>query len=346
MENKSHAMAAGAFVLLVSALLVAMALWLTRDASVQRMYELSTREAVTGLQAQAGVRFRGVSVGKVVSIGFDPLNQGNVLIRISTNDTAPITRSTFGTLGFQGVTGLAFIQLDDSGESKELLPTSEEAVARIPMRPGLLAKLTEQGTALVTQVEEASRKLNLLLAQDNQKLLFAAVQNIGQAASGIGDAATSLQRFSVNADRVLDAQFGPETMNLPKLVQEMTVTMKSLQGTGDKVGASVERLGVSADEVKLMATEVQSLAKTINQPGGVLEKLGEGVQSLSVAGQALNSTTLPRLNRATDEAARVARQVGRTANAVSDNPQSLIYGNGLAAPGPGEAGFVAPAVKP
>ena len=35
MENKAHALAAGAFVLLVSALLVAMAWWLSREGGVR-----------------------------------------------------------------------------------------------------------------------------------------------------------------------------------------------------------------------------------------------------------------------------------------------------------------------
>ena len=43
------------------------------------------------------------------------------------------------------------------------------------------------------------------------------------------------------------------------------------------------------------------------------------------------------------EAARAARQVGRTAGHLSENPQSLLYGNGPVAPGPGEPGFKAPA---
>jgi phospholipid/cholesterol/gamma-HCH transport system substrate-binding protein len=338
MENKSHAIAAGTFVLVVAALLVAMAIWLTRDTSVHRLYELSTRESVTGLQPQASVRFRGVAIGKVMDIGFDKTIPGNVLIRISADDAAPITRSTFGTLGFQGVTGLAFIQLDDSGESKEPLPTTDDKVARIPMRPGLLAKLTEQGTALLTQVEATSRKLNEMLSPDNQKIVFAAVQDIGLAANGV-------KQLSTNADRLLNAQFGPERLNLPQLAREMSATLKSLQGTGDKVGSNVDRMGASADEIKQMATDIQSVAKTINQPGGVMEKLNEGVQSLSGAGQTLSTTTLPRLNRATDEAARMARQVGRTADAVSDNPQSLIYGNGATAPGPGEPGFSPPAPR-
>ena len=93
MENKSHAMAAGAFVLVLLSLLVGLAVWLTRDTSVQRIYELSSKEAVTGLQAQASVRFKGVNVGKVTAIGFDAQTPGNVLIRIAIDERAPITAS-------------------------------------------------------------------------------------------------------------------------------------------------------------------------------------------------------------------------------------------------------------
>lgn len=35
--------------------------------------------------------------------------------------------------GFQGVTGLAFVQLDDSGESREALPSGAAKPERIPI---------------------------------------------------------------------------------------------------------------------------------------------------------------------------------------------------------------------
>ena len=69
MENKAHALAAGAFVLVVAALLVAMAWWLSRDGGVRVNYELSSRESVSGLNLQAAVRFKGVPVGKMDYLG-------------------------------------------------------------------------------------------------------------------------------------------------------------------------------------------------------------------------------------------------------------------------------------
>src|SRR3954465_5588798 len=115
MENKAHAMAAGLFVLAVAALLLVLAGWLTRDTGVRDPYEISTRESVSGLQPQATVRYRGVDVGKIDSIGFDPKKQGSVLIKLEIDRAAPVTKDTFATLGYQGVTGLAFVQLDDEG---------------------------------------------------------------------------------------------------------------------------------------------------------------------------------------------------------------------------------------
>ncbi len=345
MENKSHALAAGGFVLLLAALTVALALWLTRDSSAHMVFELSSREPVTGLQMQAPVRFRGVSVGKVESIGFDPAVRGNVLIRIATDAAAPITRSTFGTLGFQGVTGLAFVQLDDTGVSKEPLPSSAEAPGRIPMRASLFSKLSDQGATIMVQLEETSRRVNQLLDAEHQKTLFAAIDEMGktardvsQAAKGFGQAASALQQFSGNANRIMDFQFGPEKMNLPKLVDDMTVTLKNLQGASDRIGAT-------ADEAKGAAAEFRQAAKTLSQPGGTLDKLGQGADALTQLGQTVTATTLPRLNRASDDAARALRQVGKSAATLNDNPQALIFGSGSPVPGPGEAGFAQPAAK-
>ena len=342
MENRSHALIAGSFVLLLTAMLIALALWLTRDTAMQYTYQLTTREAVSGLQAQAAVRFRGVPVGKVSAIGFDPQVRGQVLITISTNEGAPITTSTYAMLGFQGVTGLAFIQLEDGGESSVLLATDDKKPARIPLRAGFFSRLTDQGTGILQQVEETSRRLNQLLATDNQKALFAAVQDIGQSAKSFNTAASSFGQFSANANRILDAQFGPERMNLPKLAEELNASLKTLQATAQTVNATAEEFkNASSDLRQLSKTLGAAVTQTAGQANATLVKVGQSADALTTATQNLTSTTLPRLNRATDEASRAATAVGRLSATLNETPQALIFGT-PAAPGPGEAGFVAP----
>ena len=321
MENKSHAIGAGAFVLVVAALLVALAAWLTRDTGENRLFEISSREGVTGLQRQAGVRFKGVTVGRVQSIALDPETSGNVSIRIAVDNTAPITKSTFASLGFQGVTGLAFIQLDDAGESKEPLVSTNDQLARIPMRPGLMSRLTDQGAGLLTKLDDATQRANQLMAPENQKKLMDAVDSLGQAAA-------SISQLAKHADQA----------NLPALSKEASATLKGLRETSDRLGSSADSVRTSADAFKVMSNRMSN-------PGGTLDNIAQGADALLSTGQNLNTTLVPRLNRTVDDAARTVRQVGRAVDALNDNPQSLLLGNGAAVPGPGEPGFVAPAAR-
>lgn len=332
MENKSHAYAAGVFVLLVGALLIAMAAWLMPDAIEQRVFELTTREAVNGLRPQAAVRFRGVAVGRVSNIGFDPQLPGNVLIRLSVDPQAPVTSSTYASLAMQGVTGGTFVQLDDNGEDKTPLATSKDKPARIPLRPSLMSRLGEQGGDILNQLAESSRRINLMLAPQNQQVMLNAVQNIGQAAAGV-------QQLAGTVDSLVRRQLDPAQVDLAKLSREATATLQTLQQAARSAGDGVE-------DIRKSAKGLTRLADQLSAPGGTLERLGDGVGTLNAVGQTVNTGTLPRLHRAADEANRTARQVGRLADAVKEQPQSLLFGATPAAPGPGEPGFAPPASRP
>lgn len=321
MENKSHAIAAGAFVLVVAAVLVAMAVWLTRDTGEHAVYEISSREGITGLQPQAGVRYRGVRVGRVVSIALDRETVGNVLIRIAVDEETPVTKTTFAALGFQGVTGLAFIQLDDAEPSDEPLLGVGDRPPRIPMRPSLLARLSDQGVGLLAELDQTTRRFNQLLAAPNQKKLMDAIDNLGQAAANIS-------QLSAQANAV----------NLPVLVQETRATLTSLRVVSERLSTGAVAVTSSADAFKTMSNRM-------SQPGGTLDRIAEGTETLLATGQTLNATLVPRLNRTVDDAGRALRHMGRVVESVNDNPQALLLGNGTTPPGPGEPGFTPPQTR-
>lgn len=307
MENKAHAMAAGIFVVAVTALLVMLAAWLTRDTGVRDPYEISTHESISGLQAQAAVRYRGVDVGKVDFIGFDPKAQGNVLIRLEVDRNAPVSKKTFATLSYQGVTGLAFVELDDDGQPAGKLEPEDGRPPRIPLKPGLLQKLADRGEKLLDQADQAMGRVNQMLGDANQKRFATALDNLGSAAARAGDLAQSMNTTL--------------THRVDPALAEAKTTLQSVRTTSDEFGRTAKRL---------------------NAPDGPVDRLAEGTQALSHAADSFNAATLPRVNRVADETSRAVRQLGRTATAIGDNPQSLIYGSGPVAPGPGEPGFVAP----
>ncbi|CAN5148305.1 MlaD family protein [soil metagenome] len=305
MENKAHALIAGAFVVVVTALLALLAIWLTRDNTQRDLYEMSTSETISGLQPQAVVRFRGVPVGKVERIGFDQKVKGNVLILVSIERAAPVTHSTFATVASQGVTGLGFIQLDDNGESTQRLVPNDDDPPRIPLKPGTLDKLLKQSDAIFTQAEQVVTRLNQLLSKQNEAAINTAVTQLAEAAGSINRLAKGLE---------------PTVATLPALSRDSSATMKALKRASDEVGLTARRL---------------------NEKGGPLDKLRDGGTALAAGVETFSSATLPKLGEVADETARTMRQLRRTVNAVDDNPQALIFGNGPAVPGPGEAGFSA-----
>lgn len=336
MENKSHALAAGAFVILVTALLIGLAAWLMRDTRVRDTLEFSTRESVTGLQPQAAVRYRGIAVGKVESIEFDPLQRGNVLVSLAINQGTPITRSTYAVLGYQGVTGLAYVQLDDDGSSNELLRYNGDAPPRIVLKPSLLSKLSDQGANILIQVEETAKRLNQLLAPENQKVLIGSVQAVGASAQNFSQQITAMQK-------ILDAQFGPERTDIPALVKDTRDAMQSVATT------SSEFKQTARDATQALTT-FNALGQRITQQGGTLDRVNEGlasvnatVQTVGQSVQSLSATTLPRATRLAEDAARAARSTDRVVKELGDNPQSLIFGHAPIPPGPGERGFSSPA---
>jgi len=314
MENKAHAMAAGIFVALMTLLVLGLAAWLTRDTGVRDTYEISTRETVTGLQEQAPVRFRGVDVGKVRDIGFDPRQVGNVLVRLEVDRETPLTRDTFATLSYQGVTGLAYIQLSDEGKPAPRLQPNDEVPPRIPLRPGLLQRLEEKGEVILDRVSEVTERVNTLLNDRNQERIASALENISRASD---NASRLAQRLDQTVTRRLD----------PALV-EATNTLRTVQRSVVLVGDA--------------ATQFGQAAQRLNAPGGAIERITLGTDALAQTLETFSVTTLPRINRLADEGTRAVRTVDRTFSEVSDNPQSLLYGTGRPAPGPGEPGFRPP----
>ncbi|MFS2167776.1 MlaD family protein, partial [Variovorax sp. Varisp62] len=303
MENKAHALAAGAFVLGLIAALVALVIWFTRDNTVRNIYELSTRDAVSGLQPQATVRYRGIAVGKVVSIDFDPKVKGNVRVRISVDERVPLTTSSFATLSYQGVTGLAFIALDDKGESNVALKPDDDNPPRIPLKPSILAQLQDRGEAIINQVEEVTKRANTLLSDPNQKRAADALESIAAASASANTLLKTL-------DNTVKTGLNPALTKLPDTM------------------ASVKK---AAGDVSRVANNFNTTVGRLNAPEGPVERLSEGTKALAQAVDSFNAATLPRVNRVADDTSHAVRRLGRAADNINDNPQSLLFGNGGAA---------------
>lgn len=317
MENKSHAMAAGLFVVTLVTMLMGLALWLTRDQHEYTRYELSTTDAISGLQVQATVRYKGVAVGKVTDIGFDDQQSGNVLIRIDVDADAPVSPTrTYAQLGYQGVTGIAHIQLDDVNEPIVAQPPGNSGLPRLQMKSSPLSVLADQGMLILSKVNDATERINQLLGEDNQQRIGTLLDSLTMATNRIGEVAHT-------ANATLRQHINPAVDQLPAVAQDARQTLQSIANASQQIG---------------------ELTAQLQAPGGTLEQLQVGTQSMARAAERFDRATLPAVHQATAEVASAARQLGRTVSGIGDNPQALLYGDGAIRPGPGEPGFVPPAL--
>lgn len=317
MENRSHALMTGFFTIALLIASVLAGIWFNRDRVERVPYQIATTESIPGLNPQAAVRYRGLEVGKVDEIGFNSAKPGEIVIRIAVDPEAPMTRTTYATLGYQGVTGIAFIQLDDDKTGSPLLPSTKDRVATIPLRQGFLDQLEKRGLVILEKTEAITAQLDQLVSPKNQEIMIGAFEKIGKTAEAYG---------------AIPKQLEPTLARLPALTEQVERSMAAF----DEASSNTAKMTKNFDQ----------LATTLQAPNGPITRLTETVDRVGASLEGVTSDleleTLPHVVSMTDEARTSLRAVKRTANSLSDRPQSLLFGTPNAAPGPGEAGFVAP----
>jgi phospholipid/cholesterol/gamma-HCH transport system substrate-binding protein len=316
MENRSHALIAGLFTLALLVAAVMAGLWFGRDRVERVPLVLVAEGGVGGLLPQAAVRYRGMAVGRVDSIGFDPKNTGRILVNVQVVPTTPVTPATTARMATQGVTGLAFIELDDDGSKPERLASTAEAPVYIPLRAGPLDEIMKRGTNILAGLEKTLSQVNQVLDGDNRDAIRRTLDDVSLAARSL---------------RQTTEKLGP-------VVAEIAPTMREVRKTVSQAGQAAANAGQAATEVSALARSVKAVTDGINQPGGTLEQATRTLAELSAAASRLSGDTLPRINTLAAEGARAAVTVERAARAVGDSPRSVLFGN-TPQPGPGEPGF-------
>ena len=91
-----------------------------------------------------------------------------------------MTRGTYAQLGSQGVTGLSYVMLDDDGSKPEPLVGEGDNLARIEVKPSFIDNVSASGQEMIDNFNQAAKRVNTLLSDDNQKQLVSTLRNIEQ----------------------------------------------------------------------------------------------------------------------------------------------------------------------
>ena len=302
-------MLVGAFVLVLGAGLMGVVLWLASGGALQKRYDLYLAietEPVAGLNLNAPVKYNGVDVGKVRTIQLDPANPEHVRLVFAIERGTPINQDTLAVLKTQGLTGIAYVELEGGGrESAPLRASAPGQYPEIRTKPSLSARLENVLTSVLAKLDQTSNNINAMLSDDNRAAFTHALSDIAAVSHTLAARKTTLDAGIASAAQTFDngarvtAQLGPVIEQISRSAQ------------------AVERMG---NEAALAST---SAGKTVDSVGADVKRL--------------TAETVPELQRLLGELSVLSNSLRRLSDQTERNPAGLLLGHSPVPEAPGES---------
>ena len=122
METDQRYFFEGLFIVAFSVAAALFAVWLGSPGHRDDvLYRVHFRDAVGGLSVGDPVKFRGVDVGTVKSLGIDPDDSRLVLVDLRLRKETPVKTDTRGSLALKGITGVVYIELSGGDPAAKTL---------------------------------------------------------------------------------------------------------------------------------------------------------------------------------------------------------------------------------
>ena len=300
MENRAHAIVAVCFIVVFAAAAALIFWWLSSGPGEPLAYRIVTDESVAGLAPQSIVEFKGLEVGHVRRISFDPEDRSKVVVDFDVRRDTYITHATYAVLTTHGLTGAEVLELKLGDGSRTPLATSEIHPAQIPLRKGLLDQLEASAQQDMQDLQAVLDSARKILDTDNREHLAASIRQI--------DAATA------------------------KLVTIESVLTPAMQ----RMPALVQSAQQSLEQSHALLANANKLAEQARSP---VRKAGEVENTVQHLGRRLDTQTEPDLDALSQSLTRTSRLLEALLRELQARPQSLIFGPPRPPPGPGEPGF-------
>ncbi len=314
METKVNYILTGLFVLFLTAATIGFGLWLASDIRITSYHPYISyfNESVAGLNLNGPVKYRGVTVGRVRDLQLDPENPTRVRVLMDIAKGTPIRTDTYAILNVQGLTGIAFVELE-GGENGEPLPSPlpDGGIPEIPSKLSLYNRLDQALSNAAVTIDELGKRLVEILNQENIESFHHALHNLEVFTAVLNHDKERLDKILANAEG-LSSDLAEAGHSLPVLA------------------AKADRLMTDYDQ---LSKELSAAAATVTRLGTSLEKMTGGT------GQDVRGTVHrleAEIRRLSREVADAARGISTLTRKLNDHPNALIYGNPQPPPGPGE----------
>ncbi len=172
MNNRVNYTLVGLLVLLGVFALIAFSYWMMKPSKISdtKIYGIHFNESVLGLNIDAPVKYRGISVGKVTHIGINEANFEQVEVLVSVLNSTPIKEDTVAQLTAQGITGLSYINLSlGSNTAPTLQAKAGEKYPIIKTVPSFLTNFEQSFGNVSSHLSSTLGKTEELLGEKNQE---------------------------------------------------------------------------------------------------------------------------------------------------------------------------------
>ena len=256
METRASYVVVGTFVLALIAAAFGVVIFLTRTSfeDTPKAYMSFFTGSVTGLQIGSPVRYRGVPVGTVNDIRIDPTDVERVRVMMDIVHGTPIKTDTNSTLGLQGITGVAYIELTGgTRESEPLTALDDGQVPVIPSKKSGIQQVLASAPELLERAVAISERLALILDDRNVQSVSDTLANLSKLTGTLANSSGQIERL------IADSQ------------TTFTALREAADGVTELTGGLNSKLEPIAAGAQDVITDVQKTVRSFNRIASQLE---------------------------------------------------------------------------
>ncbi|MCA0399594.1 MAG: MCE family protein [Proteobacteria bacterium] len=322
MENRANYALVGLFTLAVIAGAFGFVYWFKRSGETgeRRAYRLVFVGSVSGLSKGSTVRFNGLRVGEVMSVGILESDPGKVVATIEVDKTTPMKTDTRARLEYQGLTGVASVQLTGGEARAPDLVSSDSKGAIIQADRSDYQDILETIQRLSGKIDAVLTRADTALAQSEGSFV-ATMRNAETFSKALADNSSGVASFLSNAGEMsqkvasLSARLERFTDQAEALVK--AVEPKDVERAVKNIADFSEALGNNKLAVSDMLKDVAQLAKNLNTSAA---KLDGALEEITRVAKAIDTD---KVDRALDGAQKFADVLGRNAQSLDETFQEI-----------------------